>query len=272
VTRAVAAWALASTACLGTVCLAQDSTGTIEGVVRDTAGTLVSGAVVQAFGNARHAMTDSRGRYRLDSIPPGRAGLRVRRVGYRTPAPETITVARGAVTQADFVMHRVSMRRVVRIPCPAGTVAPDGGVCLRAREVGVLERAPMGVGIISDRETWERLKRRFHDTAATGLGDSTIDWTNEMLVVVSYGHGLAELDEGWGFNRAETRDSTLVITLGPDSIVGAREMFVDGIVYPAAFAITRSSLPVRYEMRVHEGWLPPRVDWRAMLDTTSRLH
>jgi Carboxypeptidase regulatory-like domain len=246
----------------------QDSTGTIEGIVRDTAGGPVAGAQVVAGGGGG-VNTDSLGRYRFDSLPAGRIALLVRRVGYRVPAYESVTVARGGVTQANLVLVPISHRRVVFIPCPAGTTAPDGGTCVSAREIRFTELAPMGVGLIQDRETWDGIVRRFHLQTPTGVGNVVVDWTHEMLVFVSYGRGLAEMDEGWGFNRAETRDSSLIIVLGPDSIVGKREMFIDGILFPRAYAIPRMSRPVRYEMRVSEGWLPPRVDWRSLVDTTA---
>lgn len=249
---------------------AQDSTGAIEGVVRDTAGRPVAWAQVVAHGAGAGggAHTDSLGRYRIGSLPAGRIAVLVRRVGYRVPPYESVTVTRGGMAQANLVLVPVSRRRVVRIPCPAGATAPDGGTCLSAREIGFTDLAPMGVGLIEDRETWDGIARRFHLHTPTGGGDVAVDWTHEMLVLVSYGYGLAEMDEGWGFTRAETRDSSLVIILGPDSIVGQREMFIDGMVFPRAYAIPRMSRPVRYEMRVNEGWLPPRVDWRTLADTT----
>jgi hypothetical protein len=265
--RAAVARALVAVLLSAVVARAQDSTGAIEGVVRDTAARPLASAAVRVP-SARQVMTDSLGRYRIDGIPPGRVWLRVFRIGYRTPVSESVMVITGSVSHADFVLHQLGQRRTVRIPCPAGTTAPGGGVCVPYRKVASLDGAPTGIGIIRDRATWDAVERRFHAHASTRRPDTAIDWNTEMLVLVSYGLGLAEMDEDWGFNRAETRGDTVVITLGPDSIVGKREMFVDGIVFPEAIAIPRSSLPVRYEMRVTEGWIPPGVDWRAVADTT----
>jgi hypothetical protein len=156
----------------------------------------------------------------------------------------------------------------VRLPCPAGTRAPGGGTCLSSRVVGTLDAAPLGVGVIRDRATWDAVKRRFHARTTSPPPDSAIDWTHEMLVLLSYGNGLLEMDEDPGFSRAEMRDSVVVISIGPDSILGRREMFIDGIYFPVAIAIPRSSRPVRYERPADAGWIPPAVDWRAVVDTT----
>jgi hypothetical protein len=142
---------------------------------------------------------------------------------------------------------------------------------VRTRVVGYLDEAPAGVGIIRDRATWNAIRRRFRERRSRLPRDSTrIDWSREMVLLLSYGSGLAEIEENWGFNRAEIRTGELVITLGPDSLVGKREIFIDGFMSPTAFAMPRSNLATRYEKNVNDGWIPPIVDWRVIADTTSR--
>ncbi len=115
------------------------------------------------------------------------------------------------------------------------------------------------------------MTRRFRKRHGVVPRDSArIDWNREMVLLLSYGPGPAEFEEHWGFNRAELRDGELVITLGPDSLVGKRNVFIDGTMFPDAIALPQSDVTVRYDKRVEDGWIPPAVDWRAVADTTPR--
>jgi hypothetical protein len=173
-----------------------------------------------------------------------------------TVMPRFDTAAPKSVTDAGF--------RVVRVPCHPGSPAPGGGTCLPSRFVAIVGKAPKGIGVIRTKAAWNAVKRRFGGDSATAPRDSTIDWSSEMLVLVSYDRGLSEWEEELGFNRAVSRHDTVVVTIGADSIVGTRRGFIDAVAFPLAYAIPRSSLPVRYETLVNDSIVPTVVDWAAL--------
>ena len=59
------------------------TTGTIAGVVRDSAGARLVGADLSVAGTTHRAISDAAGGFRFIGMPAGSAVLRVRRLGYR---------------------------------------------------------------------------------------------------------------------------------------------------------------------------------------------
>jgi hypothetical protein len=119
-----------------------DQTGTITGVLKDAAGKPVAGVRVGAIavpespadvGSASAmvslAATDESGRYRLESIPPGRYYVAAGRVDFPTYYPGTQALARGTIIAIapkavveglDFAMVDSSAR--VADPVPSGNI------------------------------------------------------------------------------------------------------------------------------------------------------
>jgi hypothetical protein len=226
--------------CCAAVGRPQATVGAIEGVVRDSAGDPIPSVSIGVDNMIYGGQTDEQGHYRIERVPPGVVSLKARRLFYRAAAIDSVVVTAGSVTRRDFVLFAGARpRRAVRIPCPAGQASPGGGWCVHVRFVGSLDGAPAGVGMVRDRATWNAVTRRFGQRRRSDIprDSSRIDWDHEMVLLLSYGRGLAEFEESWGISRAETRGDTLVITLGPDSLVGTRELFVDGVMFPDAFAV-----------------------------------
>lgn len=55
---------------------------TVSGVIRDSAGRVIPGAVVRAIGTHRQVLSGADGAYRLDSLPPGGVSVVVHTSGY----------------------------------------------------------------------------------------------------------------------------------------------------------------------------------------------
>jgi hypothetical protein len=94
-----------------------------------------------------------------------------------------------------------------------------------------------------------------------------------MVILISYGSGLTDLQEGQGLNRIEFYGDSLVAFVGPDSIDPRKHgLYIDGVIFPFAFAIARTDLPVVFNTLLsdHDIFLPRTVDWRAVADTASR--
>lgn len=77
--------------------------GIITGVVRDVEGDPLGGARVELVGTTRFTQTITDGRFMLDSVPTGRAEIRVSLPGY-LPAQAEVRVAEDSVTALDVVL------------------------------------------------------------------------------------------------------------------------------------------------------------------------
>lgn len=91
-------------------------TGSIAGVVRDTAGKPLPCAIVSIGGVTRHRGVDSHGEYRLDYIPAGRVVIVAWAYGYKTAQADTLVGGSGPV-RVDFALQPLRDG-----PIPVGSV------------------------------------------------------------------------------------------------------------------------------------------------------
>ncbi|HEY0970163.1 MAG TPA: TonB family protein [Gemmatimonadales bacterium] len=84
-------------------------TGTIAGVVRDSAGLALAGAVVGLEGMERETRTDGAGRFRVAGVPAGAAVIRVRRLGFE-PQRHQAAVTSGGTTDVEVRLTQVASR------------------------------------------------------------------------------------------------------------------------------------------------------------------
>ena len=80
-------------------------TGSLQGRVTDSSGTVVVGAVITVDRTALRTTASARGVYALNGVPAGARVLRVRALGF---APESlpVTVTAGQVAEVDIALHR----------------------------------------------------------------------------------------------------------------------------------------------------------------------
>jgi len=86
--------------------VADSTTGRIEGVIRDEAGTRLAGVRVAIIGTTLSAVTDSLGRFTLPSVPPGMIAIRVTRPEYRDALIEGLRIRGGQLILQDVVLAR----------------------------------------------------------------------------------------------------------------------------------------------------------------------
>jgi hypothetical protein len=102
----------------GTQQAARMSLGSIQGVVSDDRGGPLSGAMVSALGaTTAIVLTDGRGRFAIDALPPGQYMVRVHLAGFISTRRENVQV--GA---APANLDRIQLHRVDR---PIGTSGND---------------------------------------------------------------------------------------------------------------------------------------------------
>ncbi len=169
--------------------------GSIEGRVRDAAGTPVASAQVVVLGTAHSARTDAVGRYRIAGVPAGTYALRASAAGYKTARAEGVAVAENGTTLRDFTLTaggddrdaiaqdgraQRTENEASRSPVAA---APKAGVETRQRVAESADGLPRGAagGWRRDPEQWntEDYRRiednRFHSVRSSPLSTFSID-------------------------------------------------------------------------------------------------
>ena len=106
----VSSWRTAGTfaaALLGAAAFTQPltaQTGSLQGRVTDTTGTVIVGASVTVDQTSLRTTASARGGYTLTGVPVGRRMLRVRSLGF-LPESLAVTVAAGEITRADITLR-----------------------------------------------------------------------------------------------------------------------------------------------------------------------
>ncbi len=94
----------------------------VSGIVQDTAGTPLSNVQVVVSGANRSALTDERGRFAIEGLPPGLYHLDFIRIGY-SAAHEVVTVSTSGTAVQVTVVMRVA---TVRLSSVNVTATPTG--------------------------------------------------------------------------------------------------------------------------------------------------
>jgi hypothetical protein len=96
-------------ALLPSIAVAQDSAGTVRGVVRNETGRPIEYALVSLdpAGTIRQTRTDRDGRFSFLGVTPGQRAIRVTFVGYR-PNDRTVQVSRGVIDIEVVLEHLVT--------------------------------------------------------------------------------------------------------------------------------------------------------------------
>ena len=109
--------------------------GSIRGSVSDDRGGPLSGAMVSALGvTTAMAVTDARGRFALDALPPGEYIVRVHLPGFLSTRRENIRVGPLPAT-----LDRIQLHRVERL---VGTSGADDGDSRPILAAGLDTRPP----------------------------------------------------------------------------------------------------------------------------------
>src|SRR5690348_5136731 len=141
------------------------STASIEGLITDQQGALISGAEITAsdpaIGVTRQAMTDDSGRYQIPALPVGDYRLEVRAPKFQTRVVDNVRVEVARRVTHDFQLDVGDVSQVVTVT----TTASD-----------LIERATSSVGSVIDRERVQTLPlngRYFLDLGLLAPGSVT---------------------------------------------------------------------------------------------------
>ena len=144
-----ARWWLCAAACLtaGLLPAQEVGTGSINGVVKDTLGTAISGAEVSWRGSSVRLETDDRGEFKLAKVPAGSMTLRVRRIGFRPDTLQLMVLA-GETVPLEMTIHRLAFQ--------LQPVLVVGHRNLTGRMAGFYQRKDRGMGHYVTRDEIER--------------------------------------------------------------------------------------------------------------------
>src|SRR5262245_16635254 len=106
--------------------LAQESTGGIQGVVKDPQGALIPGATVEVTSPAligkKTAMTDSAGAYRFDLLPPGVYSISVQATGFAPQTQGKLQLTTGALPTVNITMQVGAVTQEVSVAAEAAAI------------------------------------------------------------------------------------------------------------------------------------------------------
>lgn len=130
---------------LAATSLAAQTTGVIEGVVKDSSGLPVQSVTVRVestlTGEARQAATNEQGRYRVLSLPPSIYRLEVRHDGFAPLVHDGIAVSAGRSVDVDLSLQLSATAETVVVtaaPPLVSTDANDWGRVIQRRQVDSL--------------------------------------------------------------------------------------------------------------------------------------
>ncbi len=113
-------------AMLGAVAVAQENTGSIQGLVKDSSGAVVPGAKVSLSGPALvrslDATTDSQGGYIFPKVPAGTYTVTVAQSNFKTVKNEEIKVVLGFASNIDVVLTAGNISEAVTITAAGDTI------------------------------------------------------------------------------------------------------------------------------------------------------
>jgi TonB-linked SusC/RagA family outer membrane protein len=118
--------ALGASLALSAPVIAQQSTTTISGVVKDeTSGAPIPGVKVSVIGAPHAAATNEQGRYSIPGVSSGTYSLEARRIGYSLSRKDNVHVA-GATVTVDFALNSTPLS--LEAVTVSATVDPTSGI------------------------------------------------------------------------------------------------------------------------------------------------
>src|SRR5436305_3686784 len=104
---------------LAALASAQETTAGLQGIVKDSSGGVIGGALVQVTSPAligeKKASTDSGGFYRFDNLPPGTYSVATTATGFRSFRQDNVILEVGHVPSIDIVMAVGTVSETVEV-------------------------------------------------------------------------------------------------------------------------------------------------------------
>lgn len=124
---------------------AQETTGAIQGVVRDAGGGVLPGATVEATGpvGTVQTVTDDRGEYRFPRLPSGSYTVKVGLDGF-APATRTVDLTVGTTTRVEVTLALAGLAETVEVSATSPLVDITSSAAATSISRERLEFVPRG--------------------------------------------------------------------------------------------------------------------------------
>lgn len=128
---------------------AQVATGSIAGTVMDTSGAVMPGVTVslsgeRLIGGTQTVVTDSRGRYRFDRLPPGSYNLEFELQGFKTVRRERIRINAAFTATVDAELEVGAIEESITVTAESPTVDTKSTLQQTVLSQELLEGVPTG--------------------------------------------------------------------------------------------------------------------------------
>lgn len=127
---------------------AQETRGSIEGVVKDTSGAVLPGATVEARSPAlvgvAVATSDSAGVYRFPALAPGLYQVSATLTGFQPSKVENIRLDLGQILKVDFSMQIGGLTESVQVSAESPLIDVKQNVSAASITADLIERIPKG--------------------------------------------------------------------------------------------------------------------------------
>jgi hypothetical protein len=138
------AWLL----CLATGVAAQETRGSIEGIIKDPSGAVLPGVTVQAKGidvaGGQTAVTDASGIYRFPALQPGTYEVIGTLQGFQTARAEQVSLSLGQVLKVDLTMQLSTVTETVQVTSESPLIDVKQSTASQTVRAEMIERLPKG--------------------------------------------------------------------------------------------------------------------------------
>jgi hypothetical protein len=131
-----------------TTAAAQETRGSIEGIVKDTSGAVLPGVTVEARSPAlvgvATATTDNNGAFRFPALSPGVYEVTANLAGFKTSKFEKVQLALGQILRLDFAMPVASVSEEIQVTAESPIIDVKQNAATASIQAEVIDRIPKG--------------------------------------------------------------------------------------------------------------------------------
>ena len=145
-TRLVSALVLLALVCAWPA-MAQEQTGSIQGIVKDSSGGVLPGVTVEArnaAGAVQSAVTDEKGEYRFPALAPGRYEVTATLSGFQPAKVANVALGLGQLLKIDLPMSIATLQENVQVTAEAPLIDTKQNAAFATIQQEAIARIPKG--------------------------------------------------------------------------------------------------------------------------------
>ena len=131
-----------------TAATAQETRGSIEGIVKDTSGAVLPGVTVEARSPAlvgvATATSDTNGMFRFPALAPGVYEVTASLAGFKTAKVENIQLALGQILKLDIPMPVASVSEEIQVTAESPIIDVKQNAATLSLPSEIIDRIPKG--------------------------------------------------------------------------------------------------------------------------------